>query len=181
MGDNKQWKGRKRQEGMWEGGGIIYWETAYPSFLIVLVWLGFYLPFPPPSSFIHFSCCFVVRPCSTSLVLSYDWIWGSAAACLNLFILFGSKRAKERNFLVLASNFPPGSYLYEWSPLVTYFWLDWTCDTHETLLYFRRVFFLQSFSFSGWCEFEKDWAAISSKAVQLESLMVKCQRVGSEI
>ena len=37
------------------------------------------------------------------------------------------------------------------------------------------------FLFFGWCEFEKDCAAISSKAVQLESLMVKCQRVGSEI
>ena len=97
IGDNKQWKGRTGQEGMWGGGGgIIYWETAYPSFLIVLVWLGFYLPFPPLSSFIHFillCCC-----CKALLYFSCVILWLDLGlcCCLSQFVHFVWQQKGER-------------------------------------------------------------------------------------
>ena len=54
-------------------------------------------------------------------------------------------------------------------------WYSW-----DLTLFPESLFYWVSFSLFRWWEFEKDWGAISSKAVaQVESrLMVKCQRVG---
>ena len=146
--------------------------------------IGFLFAFSSPLFFHSF---LLLLCCETLLYFSCVILWlDLELCCLSQFVHFVSQEKGEReNFL--ASNFPPRSFFYEWgwvwSSFVTFYRLDWSCDTHETLLYFRRVFFLSEFPFLffGWCEFEKDCAAISSKAVQLESLMVKCQRVGSEI
>ena len=54
MADNKQWKGRWGEDVGSEG----YWRTAYPSFVIVLLWLGL--------AYLHFFHIF------TSMIFSFS-------------------------------------------------------------------------------------------------------------
>ena len=110
MGDNKQWKGRKRQEGMW--GGIIYWETAYPSFLIVLVWLGFYLPFPPPPFPSFILSCFLLLWGPALLLLCYLMIGFRALLPVSICSLCFAGKGWKRKF--------PG---FKFSTTVIFLWM----------------------------------------------------------
>ena len=105
--------------------------------------IGFLFAFSSPlflHSFLLLFCCEALLYFSCVIL----WLDLGLCCCLSQFVHFVSQETGEReNFL--ASNFPLRSFFYEWgwvwSSLVTFYRLDWSCDTHETSPYFQSFLF----------------------------------------
>ena len=124
MADNKQWKGRWGEDVGSEG----YWRTAYPSFVIVFLWLGL--------AYLHFFHIFTSMIFSFLFYCCYYWIKGFAV-CLNLLHSFGRNKVKHRiswlywQFLTWFShNFRRMVWALSW--FVTFLWLEGHLTVIET-------------------------------------------------
>ena len=92
MADNKQWKGRWGEDVGSEG----YWRTAYPSFVIVFLWLGL--------AYLHFFHIF------TSMIFSFLFLlllWlDLGLCCLSQFVTFiWEEQSETQDFLALLTIF----------------------------------------------------------------------------